>query len=122
MLHEGYAREDSAGDRVGSSVTLILDADRVIVVDPGMVSGRDVLLSALAAHGPGPCPASAPSRASRPDTMPGSTTITRPASMIRVTVLPTRSPPVSSRAYPSCSTETWAVPAVAKSASVTTAD
>jgi glyoxylase-like metal-dependent hydrolase (beta-lactamase superfamily II) len=54
VLHEGYAREDSGGERVGSSVTLILDAGRVIVVDPGMVSGRDSLLAALAAHGPGP--------------------------------------------------------------------
>ena len=54
MLHEGYAREGSGGERVGSSVTLIMDADRVIVVDPGMVSGRDALLSAVAGHGPGP--------------------------------------------------------------------
>ena len=54
MLHEGYVREDRRGDRVGSSVTLILDADQVIVVDPGMVSDRDVLLAALAARGPGP--------------------------------------------------------------------
>lgn len=54
MLHEGYAREDSDGERVGSSVTLIMDAGQVIVVDPGMVSGRDTLLSALAGYGPGP--------------------------------------------------------------------
>jgi glyoxylase-like metal-dependent hydrolase (beta-lactamase superfamily II) len=54
VLHEGYAREDSDGERVGSSVTLILDGARVIVVDPGMVSGRASLLAALAAHGPGP--------------------------------------------------------------------
>ena len=54
ILHEGYARDDSAGDRVGSSVTLILDAGRVIVVDPGMVADRDELIAALAGHGPAP--------------------------------------------------------------------
>jgi glyoxylase-like metal-dependent hydrolase (beta-lactamase superfamily II) len=54
VLHEGYVREDPAGDRVGSSVTLILDGGRVIVVDPGMVRRREELLAALAAHGPGP--------------------------------------------------------------------
>jgi glyoxylase-like metal-dependent hydrolase (beta-lactamase superfamily II) len=54
ILHEGYVRDDPAGDRVGSSVTLILDAGRVIVVDPGMVADRDELIAALAAHGPGP--------------------------------------------------------------------
>src|SRR5262252_4650440 len=54
ILHENYVRDDPAGDRVGSSVTLILDAGRVIVVDPGMVADRDELIAALAAHGPGP--------------------------------------------------------------------
>jgi glyoxylase-like metal-dependent hydrolase (beta-lactamase superfamily II) len=54
VLHEGYVRQEAAGDRVGSSVTLILDADRVIVVDPGMVPDTAGLLTALAAHGPGP--------------------------------------------------------------------
>ena len=54
VLHEGYAREGSDADRVGSTVTLIVDGGRVIVVDPGMVSGRDALLSALAAHVPSP--------------------------------------------------------------------
>jgi len=54
ILHEGYVRDDPAGDRVGSSVTLILDAGRVIVVDPGMVADRDGLIAALAAHGPAP--------------------------------------------------------------------
>ncbi len=53
VLHEGYAREDDA-DRVGSSVTLIVDGGRVIVVNPGMVAGRDALLSALAGRGPDP--------------------------------------------------------------------
>ncbi len=54
VLHEGYAREDADGDRVGSTVTLILDAGRVIVVDPGMVPDRGELIAALAGHGPGP--------------------------------------------------------------------
>jgi glyoxylase-like metal-dependent hydrolase (beta-lactamase superfamily II) len=51
VLHEGYARAD---DRVASTVTLILDGGRVIVVDPGMVADRDGLLAALAAAGPAP--------------------------------------------------------------------
>jgi len=54
VLHDGYVREDDAGDRVGSTVTLIVDGGHVIVVDPGMVPGRDALLAALAARGPGP--------------------------------------------------------------------
>ena len=54
VLHEGYVREEEAGDRVGSTVTLILDAGRVIVVDPGLVADREGLLGALAARGPGP--------------------------------------------------------------------
>jgi glyoxylase-like metal-dependent hydrolase (beta-lactamase superfamily II) len=54
VLHEGYARDEDDADRVGSTVTLIVDGGRVIVVDPGMVSGRDALLGALAARGPDP--------------------------------------------------------------------
>jgi glyoxylase-like metal-dependent hydrolase (beta-lactamase superfamily II) len=54
VLHEGYAREEDDADRVGSTVTLITDGGRVIVVDPGMVSGRDALLGALAAQGVDP--------------------------------------------------------------------
>ena len=54
ILHEGYVRDDPAGDRVGTTVTLILDGDRVIVVDPGMVADRDALIAALTAHGPAP--------------------------------------------------------------------
>jgi glyoxylase-like metal-dependent hydrolase (beta-lactamase superfamily II) len=54
VLHEGYVREDPGGDRVGSTVTLILDAGRVIVVDPGMVGDRDGLLAALAGYGTAP--------------------------------------------------------------------
>ncbi len=54
VLHEGYAWEEPEGDRVGSTVTLIADAGRIIVVNPGMVADRDGLLGVLAAHGPGP--------------------------------------------------------------------
>jgi glyoxylase-like metal-dependent hydrolase (beta-lactamase superfamily II) len=50
VLHEGYVRDEGDANRVGSTVTLIVDGGRVILVDPGMVSGRDALLSALAAH------------------------------------------------------------------------
>jgi glyoxylase-like metal-dependent hydrolase (beta-lactamase superfamily II) len=54
VLHEGYVREDTGGDRVGSTVTLIVDGDRVIVVDPGMVSDRGALLAALAGRAAAP--------------------------------------------------------------------
>jgi glyoxylase-like metal-dependent hydrolase (beta-lactamase superfamily II) len=54
VLHQGYVREEDDADRVGSTVTLITDGGRVIVVDPGMVSGRDALLGALAAQGVDP--------------------------------------------------------------------
>ncbi|HEX9032802.1 MAG TPA: MBL fold metallo-hydrolase [Streptosporangiaceae bacterium] len=50
ILQDGYAREDEAGDRVGSTVTLITDGDVAVVVDPGMVSSREALLAALASH------------------------------------------------------------------------
>ncbi|HEX6932798.1 MAG TPA: MBL fold metallo-hydrolase [Streptosporangiaceae bacterium] len=54
VLQDGYAREDDAGERVGSTVTLIVDGDVVVVVDPGMVASRADLLAALAAHGVAP--------------------------------------------------------------------
>jgi glyoxylase-like metal-dependent hydrolase (beta-lactamase superfamily II) len=54
VLHEGYAREEAGGDRVTSTVTLITDGGRVIVVDPGMVADTGELLAALAAAGPAP--------------------------------------------------------------------
>jgi glyoxylase-like metal-dependent hydrolase (beta-lactamase superfamily II) len=53
VLHEGYVGRDGDDERVAGTVTLILDGDAVIVVDPGMVSSRAALLAALAAHGPG---------------------------------------------------------------------
>jgi glyoxylase-like metal-dependent hydrolase (beta-lactamase superfamily II) len=54
VLQAGYAREADGVEHVGSTVTLILDGDAVIVVDPGMVEARAALLAALTAHGPAP--------------------------------------------------------------------
>jgi glyoxylase-like metal-dependent hydrolase (beta-lactamase superfamily II) len=51
VLAAGYAREESDGEHVGSSVTLIRDGAATIIVDPGMVASRDGLLAALAGHG-----------------------------------------------------------------------
>lgn len=42
LLHAGYA-----GDRVGSSITLVQDGDARIIVDPGMVARRDRILDPL---------------------------------------------------------------------------
>jgi glyoxylase-like metal-dependent hydrolase (beta-lactamase superfamily II) len=52
VLHEGYAGRDGDDERVAGTVTLIIDGDAVIVVDPGMVASRPALLAALSAHGP----------------------------------------------------------------------
>jgi glyoxylase-like metal-dependent hydrolase (beta-lactamase superfamily II) len=49
VLCEGYA-----GDRVASTVTLIRDEGAVIVVDPGMVAGREKILGPLAGLGVDP--------------------------------------------------------------------
>ena len=46
LLATGYV-----GDRVASTVVLIREDDAVIVVDPGMVAGRDVIVNPLAALG-----------------------------------------------------------------------
>jgi glyoxylase-like metal-dependent hydrolase (beta-lactamase superfamily II) len=54
VLHEGYVGLEGDGERVSGTVTLILDGDAVIIVDPGMVADRGALLAALAAHGPRP--------------------------------------------------------------------
>src|SRR5258706_5490305 len=54
VLQDGYAREDAGGDRAGSTVTLIVDANAAVVVDPGMVSSRAPLLARLARHYIGP--------------------------------------------------------------------
>lgn len=52
VLYEGYVGRDGDDERVAGTVTLIMDGDAVIVVDPGMVASREALLAALAEHGP----------------------------------------------------------------------
>lgn len=47
VLHEGYVR----GERVGSSVGLVVDHDRLVVIDPGMVPDPTAILEPLASHG-----------------------------------------------------------------------
>jgi glyoxylase-like metal-dependent hydrolase (beta-lactamase superfamily II) len=47
VIHDGYA--DDRG--VGSSVVLIRDGDQVVVVDPGMVADRRLILDPLDAAG-----------------------------------------------------------------------
>ena len=54
VLHDGYARTEGGVSHVGSSVSLVRSGDLVAIVDPGMVSDRQVLLDALAAHDVGP--------------------------------------------------------------------
>lgn len=50
VLQAGYVREDQAGEHVGSTVTLIREGGKSIIVDPGMVASRGGLLAALASH------------------------------------------------------------------------
>lgn len=47
LLHAGYVRDDG----VASSVSLVVDGDAVIVVDPGMVADRELILGPLRGHG-----------------------------------------------------------------------
>jgi glyoxylase-like metal-dependent hydrolase (beta-lactamase superfamily II) len=54
VLNEGYVGLDGDDERVSGTVTLIIDGDAVIIVDPGMVASRDSLLAALEAHGQQP--------------------------------------------------------------------
>jgi glyoxylase-like metal-dependent hydrolase (beta-lactamase superfamily II) len=55
VLFEGYAGPGEDGAlRVGGTVSLIRDRDRVVVVDPGMVSSRAAILDPLAALGLSP--------------------------------------------------------------------
>ena len=54
VLHEGYVGLEGDDERVSGTVTLIIDGDVVIVVDPGMVADRGALLAALTARGPRP--------------------------------------------------------------------
>jgi glyoxylase-like metal-dependent hydrolase (beta-lactamase superfamily II) len=50
VLVEGYARPPN----VAETVSLVRDADRVVVVDPGMVAHRDLILGRLRELGLGP--------------------------------------------------------------------
>jgi glyoxylase-like metal-dependent hydrolase (beta-lactamase superfamily II) len=52
VLHQGYVGRDGDGERVAGTVTLIIDGDAVIVVDPGMVASREALLGTLVEYGP----------------------------------------------------------------------
>ncbi|MFO7549491.1 MAG: MBL fold metallo-hydrolase [Acidimicrobiia bacterium] len=45
VLHEGYA-----GERVGSTVGLVVEPGFVVVIDPGMVRDRSMILDPLFAH------------------------------------------------------------------------
>ena len=47
LLHAGYANDEG----VASSVSLVLDEGAVIVVDPGMVADRSLIIGPLAEHG-----------------------------------------------------------------------
>jgi glyoxylase-like metal-dependent hydrolase (beta-lactamase superfamily II) len=47
VIHDGYANADG----VASSVVLVRDGDRIVVVDPGMVADRRLLLDPLDAAG-----------------------------------------------------------------------
>jgi glyoxylase-like metal-dependent hydrolase (beta-lactamase superfamily II) len=47
LLHAGYARDNG----VAASVSLVLDGEAVIVVDPGMVSDRSLIVGSLREHG-----------------------------------------------------------------------
>ena len=55
VLFDGYAGPGEDGAlRVGGTVSLVRDGDRVIVVDPGMVPSRSAILDPLAALGLSP--------------------------------------------------------------------
>jgi glyoxylase-like metal-dependent hydrolase (beta-lactamase superfamily II) len=54
VLQDGYAREEEDGERVGSTITLIIDGDVIVVVDPGMTWSRAALIAGLAEHGVAP--------------------------------------------------------------------
>ena len=52
LLHAGYLRDN--GTRVGSSVSLAMDGEARIVIDPGLVASRSLILDPLRALGVGP--------------------------------------------------------------------
>lgn len=51
VLIEGYAREGADSDEVQGTVTLVVDGENVIVVDPGMLADIKTLHQALRGHG-----------------------------------------------------------------------
>jgi glyoxylase-like metal-dependent hydrolase (beta-lactamase superfamily II) len=51
ILQAGYVREESDGQHVASTVTLVQEGNVVVIVDPGMVPSRSALLADLASHG-----------------------------------------------------------------------
>jgi len=52
ILHVGYVRDE--GSSVGSTVSLVRDGAAIIVVDPGMVADRELILDPLRVRGIGP--------------------------------------------------------------------
>jgi len=54
ILSEGYLSRPDAEDRTASTVGFIRDDDVLVVVDPGMVLGRDAILRPLAQNGIAP--------------------------------------------------------------------
>jgi glyoxylase-like metal-dependent hydrolase (beta-lactamase superfamily II) len=50
LLHAGYVRDNG----VAGTVSLIVDGDSLIVVDPGMVADRELILAPLRRHGVAP--------------------------------------------------------------------
>jgi glyoxylase-like metal-dependent hydrolase (beta-lactamase superfamily II) len=50
VLHTGYANDVG----VASTITLVLDGEAIVVVDPGMVADRALLIGRLREHGLGP--------------------------------------------------------------------
>jgi glyoxylase-like metal-dependent hydrolase (beta-lactamase superfamily II) len=52
LIHPGYVREN--GTRVGSSISFVRDGDALIVVDPGLVASRRLILAPLEALGVAP--------------------------------------------------------------------
>jgi glyoxylase-like metal-dependent hydrolase (beta-lactamase superfamily II) len=51
ILCEGYVRETEDELRVGSTVAYVEDGDVRVVIDPGMVAGRESILAPLASIG-----------------------------------------------------------------------
>lgn len=54
VVHEGYVRAEQDGQHVGSTVGLVREGAVCIVVDPGLVADRSVLVAALRSRGTAP--------------------------------------------------------------------